>query len=113
MKSNFIGEFFVHFFLFLDNIEDVYAFNYISPVKTISRGDGWDSRDPQIDFKRMKVPNDQWTVIDQLSETEEGLPIYNVIFYFITFYFISSILRGQHCEKIFKLKKKNSVQGKI
>jgi hypothetical protein len=63
----------------LGNIEDVYAFNYVSPVKSIARADGWDSCDPQIDFVRMKVPNDQWIAIDQLGETDEGLSNYSVI----------------------------------
>ncbi|KAE8743901.1 hypothetical protein FOCC_FOCC009459 [Frankliniella occidentalis] len=44
------------------HMEDLYCFNYLSSSETMPKSTGWDTFDMQLEFKRINVPNDQWSL---------------------------------------------------
>lgn len=51
----------IHCHSFPVHIDDLYCFNYLSSTETLPKSTGWDTFDMQEEFKRMNVPNDQWS----------------------------------------------------
>lgn len=54
------------------HIKDLYCFNYTSDEGQLKES-GWEYFKLESEFKRMKVPNDNWTLHDQTSSYEACL----------------------------------------
>ncbi|KAJ1529847.1 hypothetical protein ONE63_006584 [Megalurothrips usitatus] len=44
------------------HMEELYCFNYMSSSETLPKTTAWDTFDMQLEFRRMNVPNDQWSL---------------------------------------------------
>lgn len=53
---------YLHVFHFPVHMEELYCFNYLSSTETLPKSTAWDSFDMQAEFKRLNVPNDQWSI---------------------------------------------------
>ena len=67
---------FSYYLCFLVHIKSLYCFHYTSHNEDLPKTAGWDYFKLENEFRRMRIPNDQWTTCGLNQNYEVNLFVY-------------------------------------